>query len=198
MTLSHELLVGMKCMWKRLFRFNQASMGDNVLQPGVFDEGIDPDDAIGTLSAYVTIDFAGKTNKVDAAIALSSTANLGNATPSDGYGTPKSTIIVPSVGLRVQKYGRTTGLTQGRVSAINATVAVGYDSGTAIFVNQIVIEPGGFSAGGDSGSLVVGVRRQNKRVPVGLLFAGSFFVTIANPIDEVLSAFGGMVSIDGE
>ncbi len=176
---------------------NNAAIGDPVLQPGVFDGGI-ADDAIGTLYDYVPIDFEGNANRVDAAIALSSTTYLGNATPSDGYGTPKSTIIVPSVGLRVQKYGRTTGLTQGRVSAINATVAVGYDSGTAIFVNQIIIEPGGFSAGGDSGSLVVGVRRQNKRVPVGLLFAGSFFVTIANPIDEVLSAFGGMVSIDGE
>ena len=34
------------------------------------------------------------------------------------------------------------------------------------------------------------------RKPVGLLFAGNFFVTIANPIGPVLTRFG--VTIDGE
>jgi len=94
------------------------------------------------------------------------------------------------------KYGRTTGLTKGRVSAINAIVNIGYGSGVARFVNQIFIEPGSFCAGGDSGSLIVSNERgSNKRKPVGLLFAGSFFVTIANPIDEVLGRL--KVTIDG-
>ena len=137
---------------------------------------------------------------MDAAIALSSTTNLGNATPSDGYGTPKSTTIDAAINMKVKKYGRTTGQTKGQVAAINATVDVGYDSGVARFVNQIIITPGSFSAGGDSGSLIVvdgkGRFKSDDRKVVGLLFAGSSQVTIANPIAPVLDRF--RVTIDGE
>ena len=112
----------------------------------------------------------------------------------------RSTPIAPALDMRVKKYGRTTGLTTGRITAINATVIVGYGSGYARFVNQIMIGPGSFSAGGDSGSLIVlDGKRQNKaddRRPVALLFAGSSSVTVATPIGAVLSAFN--VTIDGE
>jgi hypothetical protein len=123
---------------------------------------------------------------------------LGNATPSNGYGKPKSTTASASVGMQVQKYGRTTALTKGRVYATNATVNVQYDQGVARFVGQIIITPGNFSAGGDSGSLVVKSDRNanENNKPVGLLFAGSQTITVANPINAVLSAFG--VSVDGE
>lgn len=176
---------------------NRASIGDNVLQPGPFDGGVNPDDAIGTLFAFAPIVFSTSANNViDAAIALSSTANLGNATPSNGYGTPKSQTLAASIGMRVMKYGRTTVQTKGRVDAINATLDVGYDSGVARFVDQIVIRPGSFSAGGDSGSLIVAQKGKDARKPVGLLFAGSSLVTIANPIDAVLGHFN--VTVDGE
>lgn len=99
------------------------------------------------------------------------------------------------IGMPVMKYGRSTQQTKGRVYAINATVTVGYDSGVALFVNQIIITPGNFSAPGDSGSLIVG-QKKNARKPVGLLFAGSDTITVANPIDAVLDYFG--VTIDGE
>ncbi len=179
---------------------NLANINDNVLQPGAHDGGIDPDDAIGTLYDYEEISFDGLDNTIDAAIALSDAELLGNATPSDGYGTPKSATVAASINQKVKKYGRTTGLTKGQVYAINATVNVGYDFGVACFVNQIVISPGTFSAGGDSGSLIVvdgkGRDKANDRKPVGLLFAGSSLVTIANPIDAVLTRFG--VTVDGE
>jgi hypothetical protein len=153
---------------------------------------------IGTLFDFEPIVFSTfASNLVDAAIALSNRSLLGNATPSDGYGTPKSATWPAAVGLRVMKYGRTTGLTKGKITAINATVNVNYGSpGIARFVKQIVISPGTFSAGGDSGSLIVIERGKNARKPVGLLFAGSPSVTIANPIDMVLAPFG--VTIDGE
>jgi len=178
---------------------NQANIGDNVLQPGSFDGGIDPDDSIGTLSDFEPIVFStSASNIIDAAIALSSTAALGNATPDDGYGTPKTATAEVSIGMKVLKYGRTTSQTKGRVYAINATVDVGYESGVARFENQIVITPGAFSAGGDSGSLIVvdAKRSSDHHKPVGLLFAGSSLYTIANPIGPVLEAFG--VTIDGE
>jgi hypothetical protein len=177
---------------------NRASTGDNVLQPGPYDGGRNPGDAIGTLSRYVPIVFSrGANNVVDAAIALSSVAQLGNSTPLDyGYGVPKSTPVQAYIGQWVMKYGRTTGLTMGLVYAIEATVKVSYDSGVARFIHQIVIIPitDVFSAGGDSGSLIVSV--DEERQPVGLLFAGSTLFTVANPINEVLEQLG--VSIDGE
>jgi hypothetical protein len=70
----------------------------------------------------------------------------------------------------------------GTVSAINATVNIGYSRGVACFTGQIIITPGTFSAGGDSGSLIVvhgkGRMKSDDRKPVGLLYAGSVTVTI--------------------
>ncbi len=176
---------------------NSADIGDAVLQPGAYDGGINPDDSIGTLYDFVPIDLNGS-NMVDAAIALSSTGDIGNATPADGYGAPKSGTADAFIGMKVIKYGRTTGQTKGRVYAIHATVNVSYDFGVAQFVEQIIITSGTFSAGGDSGSLVVvdSKRSEDHHKAIGLLFAGSSLYTIANPIEPVLSAFG--VTIDGE
>src|SRR5439155_886584 len=103
------------------------------------------------------------------------------------------------LGLNVQKYGRTTKLTKGQITGINGTVTVCYEVfiifclKSATYVDQLIIEPGSFSGGGDSGSLIVS-DDQNKN-PVGLLFAGSSSQTIANRIDLVLNYFG--VHVDG-
>lgn len=178
---------------------NNAGIGDWVIQPGTIDGGSIFTDFLGTLSDYEPIKFDGSGNTIDAAIALCSLGTLGNATPSNGYGTPLSTTVEAKINMPVKKYGRTTGQTKGKVFALNATVDVGYSAGNvARFVGQIVITPGGFSAGGDSGSLIVGDSQKrdatNDRKPVGLLFAGGSGVTIANPIGPVLSRFG--VSVD--
>jgi PKD repeat protein len=175
---------------------NDATIGDEVIQPGTSDTGSLPGDYIGTLDAFVPIDFNEGENTVDAAIAKSSLGDLGNATPDGGYGTPSSTTKTAYIGQAVKKYGRTTSLTHGEVSAINVNVNVCYDTSCtklANFVNQIMIAPGAFSGGGDSGSLIV--TDDGNNYPVGLLFAGSSTHTIANPIDMVLDAFN--VSIDG-
>jgi hypothetical protein len=195
---------------------NAASIGDAIVQPGTVD--LDPPcsdnsatDAIGTLDDFVPILFdpdpgdavPGPDNVVDAAIALSSTSLVGNSTPSDGYGTPRSTPVTPTINGKVQKYGRTTGQTNGIVWALNSTVDVNYGPDAAgnpqiaRFVGQIVLKGRGrglFSEPGDSGALVV----TNRRDPIGLLFAGSSFFdfTFANPIDEVLAEFD--MTIDGE
>src|SRR5213593_1837658 len=191
---------------------NDATIGDPALQPGPFDGGTAPADQIGTLAAFNTIDFSGGSNSIDAAIALSDATKLGNATPTDdGYGTPSGAIygdgnndgvfddVSALLGLNVQKYGRRTKLTHGQITGVNATVDVCYEVffiiciKSARFVDQLVIEPGSFSGGGDSGSLIV-TDDQNKS-PVGLLFAGSSTQTIANRIDLVLNNFG--VHVDG-
>jgi hypothetical protein len=173
---------------------NLATNGDAVIQPGTIDDGESPADDLGTLSNYVPIVFStSASNVVDAAIAATNATKLGRSTPADGYGVPSAVTADAVVGQNVRKYGRTTGQTDGRVDAVNATVQIGYDSGTARFVGQVIIKgrKGSFSDGGDSGSLIVTKDGSNQ---VALLYAGSSSVTIGNPIDAVLSALN--VSID--
>jgi len=179
---------------------NGGQAGDNLLQPGTVDGGRNPDDVIGTLYDYEPLRFCQllvcDVNSIDAAIALTTTDDVGSATPDGGYGTPRTSTQEAALGMTVQKYGRTTGHTVGEVTGLNATIDVGYLNGTARFAGQIVISGGGFSGGGDSGSLIVtkGVLLGDRR-PVGLLFAGTTSTTLANPIDLVLDRFG--VGIDG-
>lgn len=179
---------------------NGGRQGDNLLQPGAADGGQDPDDAFGTLYDFEPLSFCRvgvcESNRIDAAVALTTQDELANATPEGGYGSPRPWTIDAAIGMAVQKFGRTTGHTVGEISGIHATLDVDYRTGTARFEDQIVISGRGFSAGGDSGSLVVtkGLLLGDRR-PVGLLFAGSASTTIANPIAHVLERFG--MAVDG-
>ncbi|MDH3206480.1 MAG: S1 family peptidase [Gemmatimonadota bacterium] len=179
---------------------NGGQEGDNLLQPGIVDGGRDPDDAFGTLYDFEPLHFcrlgACDPNRVDAAIALTTPEELASETPEGGYGSPRPWTAEAALGMAVQKYGRTTGLTVGEISGIHATLDVDYRDGTARFEDQIVISGRGFSAGGDSGSLIVtkGMLLSDRR-PVGLLFAGSPTTTLANPIDHVFERFG--IQVDG-
>ncbi len=177
---------------------NTASIGEPILQPGLLDTECqaDPNDRIGQLAAFKPVGATG--NTIDAAIASTTTALVSNSTPSDGYGTPKSVTVPASVGQKVQKYGRTTGLTKGEVTMISVTVIV---SGN-VFDDQIIVESRKpFIKGGDSGSLLVTNPGKN---PVGLLFAGNENgkLAVANRIDLVLTELGNILgktlSIDGE
>ncbi len=184
----------------------QAGPGSPVVQPGTYDTGclFSVNNVIGYLfeGSVAPIRFDGTGNTIDAAIALlafnsSVQPDLGTATPADGYGTPSSTTTEAAVGMAVQKYGRTSKMTKGTVTDINATTMVGYTGGNALFVGQIIVQSkGAFLRAGDSGSLLV--TNDGKKQPVGLLFAGntSGNYAIANHIDAVLKAFG--VTVDGE
>ncbi|MBI4493735.1 MAG: hypothetical protein HY690_13165 [Chloroflexi bacterium] len=176
-----------------LARTNKAALGDDIIQPGLIDVGCKKiaTDAVADLSAFVPIKFKGKgqvpLNSVDAAIAR---ARAG-AVATDGaildVGTLSNLAALDKVGCAVQKAGRTTGLTRGSVSAVNVTLDVNYGSGkVARFADQFLVTPGSFSAGGDSGSLIV--RDGATPRAVGLLFAGSPDYTIANPVQAVQSA----------
>ena len=96
---------------------NDASRGDDILQPGRVDGGTDPANSIGTLHDFEPLRFCKALtcpeNRVDAAIALTSSDNLGTSTPTDGYGEPRTSTTTATLGKAVQKYGRTTGLTTG-------------------------------------------------------------------------------------
>jgi hypothetical protein len=176
-----------------------------ILQPGRTDDGcflgFNPsNNVIGNLTAASPISFNGGTNTVDAAIAETTTSAVDTSTPPNGYGSPAASTLSPpaALGRGAQKYGRTTQLTKGTVSAINVTIQVRYDDGVATFTNQVEVTSqsrgGGFIDGGDSGSLLV---TTSGNMPVGLLFAGDAKGRhgFANAIGDVLSAFA--VTIDG-
>lgn len=184
-----------------LAKSNLGVIGDDVNQPGQIDQGCGQSGVVADLSAFVPLQFRkGKTvplNQADCAIA----AVRAGAVSADGaildIGPVSAQTVSAFVGQTVQKSGRTTGLTNGSVAAINVTIDVGYSkecggaaNQVARFSNQVRITPGTFSAGGDSGSLIVerGTVSSVDGLPraVGLLFAGSSTSTFACPIGAVL------------
>ncbi len=191
---------------------NEAHAGDPILQPGPYDGG-KAADAIATFAEFVPIAFgereldglgrllerilgsvlapvglglrrlpSGKTNLVDAALAVPLSADL--VAPDILEVGRVAGTAAATLGTRVKKSGRTTGLTHGKVTGLDATVEVDYGGKTAVFRGQIVSDV--LSRGGDSGSLVV----DESNRAVGLLFAGGTTTTILNPIDAVLAALG--------
>jgi hypothetical protein len=167
---------------------NAGQVGDAILQPGPFDGGTDPADRIARLTRFVPIALdpptprAQHNNLVDAAIAEGEFSDLDREIYWSGYVTGWRRRRDVDVGTVVQKTGRTTNYTTGTITAINATVDVAYPGGgIGRFTDQIILS--NMSAGGDSGSLIT----TRLEVAVGLLFAGSALVTIANQIENVRS-----------
>ena len=159
---------------------NNAKKGDPILQPGPYDGGKKPKDTIGYLENWVEIEFGKEANSVDAALAEPKNINLVKSEIML-IGLPRG-VAKAKLGMPIQKSGRTTGYTTGKIKDISATVKVNYDNQVALFRNQIIATS--MSQGGDSGSLVLDMKKR----AVGLLFAGSEAVTILNPISEVCQA----------
>jgi hypothetical protein len=89
-----------------------------------------------------------------------------------------------AIGDHIKKSGRTTGLTDGVVEQVQATVQVQMDLGViAVFEDQVISNIG--SDGGDSGSAIL---NDNNEV-VGLLFAGGGGSMVFNRIEHILSAY---------
>jgi hypothetical protein len=182
-----------------LARSNAGIAGELIMQRGYVDT-VPVCTATGTidvahLSKFVKLNFSGGNNTVDAAIARIISGQVSSTGRILEIGTLSATTVSPSVGLKVEKSGRTTAFTKGSIAAINVTVNVsgygpcGLGTKTAKFVKQFQINSSTFSAGGDSGSLIVTQPATGKKPnPVGLLFAGSSTSTIGNPIKSVLTA----------
>lgn len=171
----------------------RAGVGDPVLQPGPADGGMAAD-RVGTLTAAHPLDVSG--NLVDAAVAALDPGLT--AEPAAYPGGPLLATVAAASDVDpdedVEKIGRTTGHTAGRITAVEVDgVGVQYDDGVVhTFDDQVEIEghAGSFSEAGDSGSVIW---RSRDRAPLGLLFAGSGTggsngggVTFANPLATVL------------
>jgi hypothetical protein len=171
-----------------LARSGAAVAGEDISQPGLIDNSC----RIATVVADFTI-AAPLGSNVDAAIAQLKTNQMDSTGFIEDIGVPSASTVDPSVGMAVAKSGRTTGFTTGSIGSVNTSVSVQYQQGcnqgkkfTVSYTNQVVINSSTFSAGGDSGSLIV--TNNSSHNPVALLFAGSSSTTIANPINPVLNA----------
>ncbi|VUT25714.1 MAG: hypothetical protein MASP_01126 [Candidatus Methanolliviera sp. GoM_asphalt] len=161
---------------------NDAEIGDDIFQPGPYDGGESPKDKIGELDRFIPISFD-EPNYVDCAIAKPEPLRTyRDLSPFIiGIGLPRRETVEPKLGMRLIKSGRTTGITRETIKQTDLTVRIQYSNNrSATFDNQIMA--GYMSQGGDSGSLVL----TNDKRPVGLLFAGSPYSTIINPIEAVL------------
>ncbi|HEY8021419.1 MAG TPA: hypothetical protein VIH93_09970 [Thermoanaerobaculia bacterium] len=177
-----------------LARSGLAVTGENIIQPGLVDS------ACSASGDNVVATFPGNivplgTGNVDTALGKVIAGKVDSTGSILGVGVPCSSTASPTVGLKVEKAGRTTGLTTGTIQAINVTVTIQYQRGCGVgstfnetYTNQVSITPGTFSAGGDSGSLIVS-NANSSHHPVALLYAGSSSATIGNRISAVVSAY---------
>jgi hypothetical protein len=180
-----------------LARQDQAVAGEDVSQPGLIDSNCQAATIVADYSKAVTLG-----QNVDCAVAQLRTGLMDSTGFIEGEGVISSSVTSPSVGLAVQKSGRTTGHTTGTIGSINTSVSVQYQlqcgrgrKYTLSYTNQVVINSSSFSGGGDSGSLIV--TNASCAHPVALLFAGSSSDTIGNPIGEVLTKLGALSGLSG-
>jgi hypothetical protein len=192
-----------------LARSDIAQLGDAIIQPGLIDTGTCTASGartVANLNAFYNLE-TGTPPKIDAAIAQVVAGNVdpagnifyfGATTDANGVPVPGAphagSGVAATLAMPVAKSGRSTGLTCSTVLAVAVNVnAVQYQKGcgtgatfTVSYTNQVDISGGGFSAGGDSGSLIVS---QNSADPVALLYAGSDTDTVGNPVGAVLNFF---------
>lgn len=195
-----------------LARSDAASSGDAITQPGLVDTATCTPEGttqVATLSQFFNMQTS-PAPKIDAAIAqvspgkvdpsgsillLGASADSNGVplpgAPAQGVGLAESSSLI---GRGAAKSGRATGLTCASIAAVNTTTSVDYTTNcdgtgtkfTVTYTNQVDILGGSFSAGGDSGALIV---TQDTADPVALLYAGSDTDTVGNPVGDVLNFF---------
>jgi hypothetical protein len=161
---------------------------DPILEPSL-GQGGGGNPPIARLTDFEPLLFNGPANYIDAAIAeLVNPADMTSEIDLIGA-IDGSSSLIPVRLMSVRKHGSMTGSTAGLVDDPHADITVRYPPfGLAYFHDQFSVRgvPGAFSAGGDSGSLVV---EATTLKPVGLLFGEGNGVTYCNYIQNVLTRF---------
>ncbi len=174
-----------------------ATTGDYIIQPGLIDVGCNAANAQNVATLVKTSSLPGSNVDCSSANVISGMVSSTGSILEIGV-IKSGSGVAASVGQKVKKSGRTTGLTRSSVSGLNATISVQYENEcaggvafTKTFTGQILVKNTGsrFLAGGDSGSLMVQDVTTNANA-VGLLFAGSNSIAVANPIGQVLTFLG--------
>lgn len=176
-------------------------IANEIIQPSAIDRG-QPADKIGTVKRLVPIKAAdtieeAPLHEVDAAL-IELTVDSSEALLGGDAAKIVSVWKVP-LNTKVRKAGRSTGLTEGTVTAYNVTaIAQGWDKKYAKFANAIQVDSDNkFAEAGDSGSLVyVPPAEKGQIVEVaGMLFSGApdgrmALITPMEPIHRLLDLGG--------
>ncbi|KLU74524.1 hypothetical protein [Clostridium botulinum] len=163
---------------------NKIPIGTPIIQPGFDDGGKPSTDIVALLSKYIPLKTEGiitsPTNYTDCAIAK--LINESIASPKIAIvGAPEGTMI-PIIDKGVRKVGRSTEMTTGRITDIDGTFHIRFDSKRVFFEEQIVTTY--MCEDGDSGSILL----YENNYAVGLLMASGKSHSIFNNINEVLKA----------
>ncbi|KEI05433.1 trypsin-like serine protease [Clostridium botulinum] len=161
---------------------NKVSLKSKILQPGRADGGKSKDE-VAVLWKYIPIEFKKKaSNYVDCAMAK--VLDKSKVSPAIAIsGIPKG-VNDPRMGEEVVKVGRSTELTRGVISNINASIQIDYTAGETTLKNQIITSK--MSEVGDSGALLVDLNNY----AIGLVVGSGENMSIHNPIVPVLERLG--------
>ncbi|TIP49649.1 MAG: hypothetical protein E5X77_10075 [Mesorhizobium sp.] len=191
---------------------NFAGVGLPIVAPGIFDvvpNGLNPF-TIGHHARSLTM-IPGSADNIDpkanfdAAIFRIDSEDLVTSFQRDQFDTPAASIAL-SPNMSVEKVGRTTGLTRGKVvGQIFGAHPIRYSNDLYGFTGHVFFEPvfaivgltDVFSDNGDSGSLIVAVDQNGQRNAVGIVVGGmndgsapGGKTTIALPIQPILAGLG--------
>ena len=181
-TVVYDNLTGRPCMlsnWHVIVGSNNASPGDDIIQPGFADGGRLPQDRVGQLERSI-LNAEG-----DAAIAVIDLTS-GRSLDLTQYetGVTVQSARMAKIGDILGKSGRTTGVTQGRVDGFGAyTIPYSVGARTIQGFKIVPVIDGNpnndeISSGGDSGSIWYD---SDTHEGIGLHFAGE---TSPNPRQE--------------
>lgn len=169
-----------------------AKVGDAVIQPAVSHGGSVP---IGALIDFELLD-PDEENTYDAGLVR--IIDPEDVQPVLGQiGEVDDQLMVPKKFASVRKHGAATGPTLGVITNPTATARFTFNGDEFTFANVIEVCGCGseFSAGGDSGALVVDALTQR---PVGLIIGGVGRKTYLSPLARVLHRFKCRLLMSGE
>jgi hypothetical protein len=168
---------------------NAGEIGDEILQPGADDGGTLPLDRVGTLSYFHPLLPAPSANKVDAALfRLNEDLAAMTSVPPIG-------VVDLDPGDLVQKVGRTTSHTKGKVTAVDLDGVKIHVPGIGMTIfdglTRIATSDGtAFSSFGDSGALVTDSSGENG---AGIVVGGLSHRTWIVPLSTTLQVIGAEV-----
>jgi hypothetical protein len=184
---------------------NYADLGIQLMVPGQADiaaNNLDPFVLGHLVRALPLVDgnphIVSAATNIDAAIMRVSAPDRVSSLQRNYYDTP-STVAPLAANMAVEKVGRTTGRTLGKVVShhivaqpIRANIQKIGSFKVVFFVDfwGIVGDGSAFSKGGDSGSLVTSADPNGTRQAVGIVFAGDDNLSLALSLDRVLQPFG--------
>jgi len=164
-----------------------ARRGSSVFQPALEQDGGKSKDKVATLfrSSKLSFDASRHTNLIDAAIALITENELDPVIPHVGPIAGVNFRITR--GMKIKKFGRTTGLTHGEVRDIDYRTFLRYPTPRGLrkagFKNLVFCTK--YSEPGDSGSVILDSRNNVVGLHICGQSSGSSFIPIKAVCDEL-------------